>query len=138
MGRDVANVRPSWAREIQEASNAFIMMKARIERNVEQRTAMLAGVSHDLRTVLTRLHLELALMPETGTSAAMREDVAEMQRMLEGYLSFARGDGGEESRETAIVNLTTQIGEDVARSGRTIMLDLPNSLVAAVKPQALK
>ena len=68
----------------------------------------------------------------------MREDVAEMQRMLEGYLSFARGDGGEESRETDIVNLITQIGEDCARSGRTIMLDLPDSLVASVKPQALK
>ena len=76
-------------------------------------------------------------MPETGTSAAMREDVAEMQRMLEGYLSFARGDGGEESRENDIVNLITQIGEDCARSGRTIMLNLPDSLVAAVKPQAL-
>ena len=61
---------------------------------------MLAGVSHDLRTILTRLTLELALMPETATSQAMREDVAEMQRMLEGYLSFARGDGGEDLRET--------------------------------------
>jgi two-component system osmolarity sensor histidine kinase EnvZ len=138
MGRDVANFRPSGAREIQEASNAFIMMRARIERNVEQRTAMLAGVSHDLRTVLTRLNLELALMPQTAETAAMREDVAEMQRMLEGYLSFARGDGGEESREIDIVNLITQIGEDCARFGRTIMLDLPDSLLASVKPQALK
>jgi two-component system osmolarity sensor histidine kinase EnvZ len=138
MGRDVANFRPSGAREIQEASNAFIMMKARIERNVEQRTAMLAGVSHDLRTVLTRLNLELALMPETAATAAMREDVAEMQRMLEGYLSFARGDGGEESRETDIVNLITQISEDFARSGRVISLNLPDSLMASVKPQALK
>jgi two-component system, OmpR family, osmolarity sensor histidine kinase EnvZ len=138
MGRDVANFRPSGAREIQEASNAFIMMKARIERNVEQRTAMLAGVSHDLRTVLTRLNLELALMPETAATAAMREDVAEMQRMLEGYLSFARGDGGEESRETDIVNLVTQIGEDFARSGRSITVKLPDSLMASVKPQALK
>jgi two-component system osmolarity sensor histidine kinase EnvZ len=138
MGRDVANFRPSGAREIQEASNAFIMMKARIERNVEQRTAMLAGVSHDLRTVLTRLNLELALMPETAATAAMREDVAEMQRMLEGYLSFARGDGGEESRETDIVNLVTQISEDFARSGRSITVKLPDSLMASVKPQALK
>src|SRR5262249_52458611 len=104
----------------------------------EQRTAMLAGVSHDLRTVLTRLNLELALMSETAATAAMREDVAEMQRMLEGYLSFARGDGGEESRETDIVNLVAQLGEDFGRAGRTIMLNLPDSLMAAAKPQALK
>ena len=138
MGREVANFRPSGAREVQEASNAFIMMKSRIERHVEQRTAMLAGVSHDLRTILTRLTLELALMPETPTSQAMREDVAEMQRMLEGYLSFARGDGGEASQTSDIAALINQISDECARSGHTIKVVMPSVLNGWAKPQALK
>src|SRR5437762_9822854 len=116
-GREAPNFRPRGAREVRRASVAFLEMKSRIERTMEQRTAMLAGVSHDLRTILTRLKLELALIPETAATAAMREDVAEMQRMHEGYLSFARGDGGEASRETDIAYLVSPIREDFAPSG---------------------
>jgi signal transduction histidine kinase len=84
------------AREVRQAGIAFIDMKRRIERAIEQRTTMLNGVSHDLRTVLTRFKLSLALIGESaGAPTISRSDVVEMQRMLEAYLAFARGDGGE-------------------------------------------
>ena len=82
------------------AAQAFIEMKARIERSIEQRTAMLAGVSHDLRTILTRFKLELALIGDSPEVEAMRKDVDEMNGMLEGYLAFARGDSGEQAQPT--------------------------------------
>ena len=94
-GRDVPNFRPRGAREVRRAAQAFIEMKTRIERAIEQRTTMLAGVSHDLRTVLTRFKLELALLGDSPEIEAMKKDVDEMARMLEAYLAFARGDLGE-------------------------------------------
>src|SRR5690606_33606853 len=99
-GRDVPHFRPRGAREVRRAANAFIEMKARVERTMEQRTAMLAGVSHDLRTILTRFKLELALLDESPEIDAMKKDVDEMARMLEAYLAFARGDTGESAEPT--------------------------------------
>ena len=99
-GRPVAAFRPRGAREVRQAAQAFIDMRERIERQVEQRTTMLSGVSHDLRTVLTRFKLELALLGDTPDTEALRADVDEMSRMLEDYLAFAQGDAGE----------TTEIG----------------------------
>jgi len=86
--------RPRGAREVRQAAHAFIEMRDRIERHVEQRTVMLAGVSHDLRTVLTRFKLQLAMFEETPELEAMRADVDEMQAMLEDYMAFAKGDAG--------------------------------------------
>ena len=96
-GREVPDFRPRGAREVRRAAQAFIEMKSRIERTMEQRTAMLAGVSHDLRTILTRFKLELALIGDSPEVEAMKKDVDEMGRMLEAYLAFARGDSGEQS-----------------------------------------
>ena len=93
-GREI-DFRPRGAREVRQAGYAFIAMKRRIERAIEQRTAMLNGVSHDLRTVITRFKLSLALMGDSEDSEEMKKDVDEMQRMLEGYLAFARGDASE-------------------------------------------
>src|SRR5262249_10069008 len=90
-GREVPDFRPRGAREVRPAAVAFIEMKRRIERAMEQRTAMLAGVSHDLRTILTRFKLELALIGDSPEVEAMKKDVDEMARMLEAYLAFARG-----------------------------------------------
>jgi len=81
---------------VRQAANAFIEMRDRIERHVEQRTIMLAGVSHDLRTVLTRFKLQLAMFEDSPELEAMRADVDEMQAMLEDYMAFAKGDAGEE------------------------------------------
>src|SRR3979490_3112986 len=93
-GREAPNFRPRGAREVRRAAQAFLEMKARIERSIEQRTAMLAGVSHDLRTLLTRFKLELALIGDSPEVEALRKDVDEMARMLEAYLAFASGDTG--------------------------------------------
>ena len=90
-GREVPDFRPRGAREVRQAAQSFIEMKTRVERTIEQRTAMLAGVSHDLRTILTRFKLELALIGDGPDVEAMKKDVDEMNGMLEGYLAFARG-----------------------------------------------
>lgn len=94
-GRDVTGFRPRGAREVRGAALAFLEMRRRIERQIEQRTTMLAGVSHDMRTILTRFKLELALIGDTVETEALRKDVDELQSMLEAYLAFARDDTGE-------------------------------------------
>src|SRR6266702_2204100 len=99
-GREAPNFRPRGAREVRRAAHAFLEMKARIERSIEQRTAMLAGVSHDLRTILTRFKLELELIGDSPEVDGMRKDVDEMSGMLEDYLAFARGDSGEHAQPT--------------------------------------
>ena len=104
---DTPNFRPRGAREVRRAAQAFIEMKARVERSIEQRTAMLAGVSHDLRTILTRFKLELALIGEGPEIDAMRKDVDEMSAMLEAYLAFARGDSGENAQPTDMAARST-------------------------------
>jgi two-component system osmolarity sensor histidine kinase EnvZ len=138
LGREVKNFRPAGAREVQAASNAFLAMKGRIERHVEQRTAMLAGVSHDLRTILTRLTLELAMLPTSPPVEAMREDIAEMRRMLEGYLAFARGDGGEQAEPVDVGELLGAVRTGLARAGKTIEIRSPPGLVTMAKPQSIK
>ena len=99
-GREVPNFRPRGATEVRRAAHAFIEMKSRVERAIEQRTTMLAGVSHDLRTLLTRFKLELALFEDSPEVEALRNDVDEMAKMVEAYLAFARGDAGEQSAPT--------------------------------------
>lgn len=101
-GQDVSSFKPEGAREVRQAAVAFLRMRARITRQIENRTTLLAGVSHDLRTPLTRMKLELALQQETSDQTALREDIAEMESMIDGYLGFVRGDGGEESRELSL------------------------------------
>ena len=95
-GREI-EFRPRGAREVRQAGHAFIEMKRRVERAIEQRTTMLNGVSHDLRTILTRFKLSLALLEQTPEVEDLKRDVDEMSRMLEGYLAFARGDAGEQA-----------------------------------------
>ena len=104
--------RPRGAREVRQAAQAFLEMRDRIKHHVEQRTTMLAGVSHDLRTVLTRFKLELALLGSTPEVEALRSDVNEMQHMLEDYLAFAKGDGGEAAAPTNVGDLLEEVNED--------------------------
>src|SRR5579872_1682711 len=114
-GREAPNFRPRGAREVRRAAAAFLEMKSRVERAIEQRTTMLAGVSHDLRTVLTRFKLELALLGEGPEIDAIKKDVDEMARMLEAYLSFARGDMGEQPCPTDIAALLEELKLDAER-----------------------
>ena len=101
--------RPRGAREVRQAAQAFIEMRDRIERHVEQRTTMLAGVSHDLRTVLTRFKLQLAMFEESPELDAMHADVDEMKAMLEDYVAFAKGDAGEEIVRTDIAEVLAEV-----------------------------
>jgi two-component system osmolarity sensor histidine kinase EnvZ len=141
-GRPVPpDFRPRGAREVRQAAQAFLEMRDRIRHHVEQRTTMLAGVSHDLRTVLTRFKLELALLGDGPEIAALRNDVNEMQHMLEDYLAFAKGDGGEEAAPTSVGELLEEINEETLHYGTPVELRIrqPSSdLVLPLKRQAFK
>jgi len=97
-GQDISGFKPRGASEVRMAGQAFLKMRQRIRRHIEQRTLMLAGVSHDLRTPLTRLKLQLAMQDDTSDTLAARRDVDEMDAMLNGYLDFARGMGEEKAQ----------------------------------------
>ena len=137
-GREVPDFRPRGAREVRQAAHSFIEMKTRIERTLEQRTAMLAGVSHDLRTILTRFKLELALIGDTPEVEAMKKDVDEMNGMLEGYLAFARGDGGEQDAPTHIASLLKELQQEAERQNHQVMAAFTGQPVVIVKPAAFK
>jgi len=137
-GREVPNFRPRGAREVRRAAAAFIEMKTRIERAIEQRTAMLAGVSHDLRTVLTRFKLELALIDTNPEVEAMKKDVDEMARMLEAYLAFARGDLGESSAPTDMADFLEELRLDAERHGHRATVVFHGPPIVTVRPAAFK
>ena len=137
-GRDVPNFRPRGAREVRRAAQAFIEMKTRVERAIEQRTTMLAGVSHDLRTVLTRFKLELALIDDSPEIEAMKKDVDEMARMLEAYLAFARGDLGESSAPTDMAAFLDELKDDAERHGHKTTVVFHGPPVVTVRPAAFK
>ena len=137
-GRDEPNFRPRGAREVRRAAHAFIEMKTRIERAMEQRTAMLAGVSHDLRTVLTRFKLELALLGDRPEIDMLRKDVDEMARMLEAYLAFARGDNGEQPAQTDMAEFLDELRADVERNGHRSTVAFHGQPIVTVRPAAFR
>jgi two-component system osmolarity sensor histidine kinase EnvZ len=140
-GRAVPDFKPYGATEVRRAAQAFITMRERIERHVTQRTEMLAGVSHDLKTPLTRMKLALALMADDADIKALREDIAEMEHMLDDYLAFARGEGGEESTPTDLGEL---VRDAAAAAGRAhgemaeVPVAAPENLIVSVKRAALR
>jgi two-component system, OmpR family, osmolarity sensor histidine kinase EnvZ len=136
-GREV-DFRPRGAREVRRAGRAFVEMKRRIERSIEQRTTMLNGVSHDLRTILTRFKLSLALIEDSADVEALRKDVDEMARMLEGYLAFARGDAGEQAVPTDIRSLLDELRNDVERQGDLASVEIVGDPVATLRPDAFR
>jgi two-component system osmolarity sensor histidine kinase EnvZ len=137
-GREAPNFRPRGAREVRRAAAAFLEMKIRIERSIEQRTTMLAGVSHDLRTVLTRFKLELALLGDSPEVEAIKKDVDEMAAMLEAYLAFARGDTGEQSAPTDIAALLEELRLDIERHGHRATAAFHGPAEVTVRPAAFK
>ena len=141
-GRAVPDFKPYGATEVRRAAQAFITMRERIERHVQQRTEMLAGVSHDLRTPLTRIRLQLAMMKQGPEIDALRDDIAEMQRMLDEYLDFARGEEGEKSQLADLGDLVRDAAEAAARA-RTggenrLVLEVPSGTLLSVKANALR
>jgi two-component system, OmpR family, osmolarity sensor histidine kinase EnvZ len=141
-GRPVPpDFRPRGAREVRQAAQAFLEMRDRIRHQIEQRTTMLAGVSHDLRTVLTRFKLELALLGDGAEIAALRSDVNEMQHMLEDYLAFAKGDGGEEAAPTSVRELLEEVNEETLHYGTPIEIRIRQpgtDFILPLKRQAFK
>ena len=137
-GRDVPNFKPEGATEVRQAARAFIKMRDRLQRQITQRTEMLAGVSHDLRTPLTRMKLALELMPDDPSVAELKSDVAAMQRMVQGYLDFARGEGEEAERDTDIVLLINELISSVQRAGVPIFAALPEHHVLPLRRDATR
>jgi len=131
-----ASFRPRGAEEVKRAGHAFIQMRERIERQIEQRTAMLTGVSHDLRTILTRFKLQLALSGSKPDVAALNQDVEDMQTMLEGYLSFARGDALEDPGRFDLADYFAKIGEEARLRKRKLTTSLTGSPDLQVRPNA--
>lgn len=136
-GREI-EFRPRGAREVRRAAFAFLEMKRRIERAIEGRTTMLNGVSHDLRTILTRFRLSLALLSDEDETAELIADVDEMQRMLEAYLAFARGDIGEIAAPTDIPALLDQLRSEAERLGRPAEMFYAGEPIVTVRPDAFK
>src|SRR5271154_6077714 len=136
-GRDL-DFSPHGAREVRQAGRAFIEMKRRIERATEQRTAMLNGVSHDLRTILTRFKLSLALLDNSADSELLQRDVDEMGQMLEGYLSFARGDTGESTAWVNIGSMLEDLRAASERHGASLGVETRGNLDIRIRPMAMK
>jgi two-component system osmolarity sensor histidine kinase EnvZ len=105
---------------------------------MEQRTTMLAGVSHDLRTILTRFKLEMALLGDSPEVEAMKKDIDEMARMLEAYLAFARGDTGEQSEPTDMAAVLEELKTDVERQGDKATVAFHGIPIVTVRPAAFK
>ena len=137
-GRPVSFTKPEGALEVRQAGAAFLRMRERIDRQIRQRTEMLAGVSHDLRTPLTRMKLALAFLGEDAAVAELKSDVAEMERLVNLYLDFARGEGTETTIDTDIAPLIEDVAAAAERQGATLTLGRIDALVLPVRPNALR
>jgi two-component system, OmpR family, osmolarity sensor histidine kinase EnvZ len=141
-GRAVPDFKPYGATEVRKAAQAFITMRARIERYVQQRTEMLAGVSHDLKTPLTRLRLQLAMMNSGPETISALQDVREMEHMLDEYLDFARGDSGEDAEPADLGEVVTEAALSAAQARAAgadrIHVESPRGIRLVIKRNALK
>lgn len=132
--------KPEGSREVRQAAQAFIDMQGRIRRQIQQRTTMLAGVSHDLRTPLTRMKLQAAMMPSTPDNDALKQDISDMERMIDAYLDFARGEGGEKSARENIGGIIERLVNGFKRQSVKVHLDIDagSELMAHIRPLALE
>ncbi len=142
MGRDIGPIKPEGASEVRQAATAFNRMQERIGRFLAQRTEMLAGVSHDLRTPLTRLRLVLAMMPKREELrqdlGEMAADVDEMERMIEAYLAFARGEGTEQAEPADLRALLEEVAAGARRAGAEVSLNVPSELRLPLRVNAVR
>ncbi|MDE1896666.1 MAG: HAMP domain-containing protein [Rhodospirillales bacterium] len=140
MGRDNGPIRPEGAIEVRRAATAFNRMQERLRRFLTQRTTMLAGVSHDLRTPLTRLRLALAMQPSVTPDDLqdMESDIAEMEHLIGIYLNFARGEGSEQAVPTDLPVLLEEICVAAKRTGATISLSAPETMIVTLRPEAMR
>lgn len=135
----VLDYSPRGALEVRAAGRAFLDMRARIERQIEQRTMMLSGVSHDLRTPLTRMKLGLTMLEQGPDTDALIRDVEEMEALLTAFLDFARSDALDDPEEVDVLALARQVAEDAGRMGGRVELVLPDAVpLSALRPGAVR
>lgn len=138
-GREVSDFKLEGAKEVRQAGQAFLDMRTRIQRQISQRTDMLAGVSHDLRTPLTRLKLQLAMLGENEDTRHMRQDIREMENMIDGYLNFVRGEGNENTVMLNVSELIEDIIQSSRREGLSIHLEKNGmNLVMPLRPSSFR
>ena len=141
-GRAVPDFKPYGATEVRRAAQAFLTMRQRIERHVGQRTEMLAGLSHDMKTPLSRMKLQLAMMEESPDIQALRGDIAEMEYMLNEYLDFARGEAGEQSTPEDLSELARDAAAACAGAlgmeQANVSVEAAGPVLLDVKPKALR
>jgi two-component system osmolarity sensor histidine kinase EnvZ len=137
-GRDVLHFKPEGAAEVRQAAAAFKLMQGRIQRQISQRTEMLAGVSHDLGTVLTRMKLELAMLGDFPEAMALAADVTEMEHMIEGYLAFARSEGAENAVSVEVDRLLAEVANNARRNGAQIEFETHTGMTIALRPNAFR
>ncbi len=138
-GHDAPDYRPTGATEVRKAGYAFIAMRERIRRQLDQRMTMLAGVSHDLRTPLTRIKLALAMQPETAEITDLRNDVLEMEHMVEAYLDFARNEAADEDpKPFDLAEMISEIAANAKRTGHELTVEAPSQLIISARRSALQ
>lgn len=130
--------KPEGAREIRQAGRAFIEMSDRIRRQIEQRAAMLAGISHDLRTPLTRMKLEVSMLGNEDEIKALQKDIHDMERMINAYLEFTRDEGGEETERVDITYMLTELAANIRREGLEAHTDIEKLYMLRVRPLAFQ
>jgi two-component system, OmpR family, osmolarity sensor histidine kinase EnvZ len=137
-GQDVGEFRAQGATEVRQAARAFGLMRARIKRQIIQRTEMLAGVSHDLKTPLTRMKLQIAMLGDGPDVTDLNSDIEEMEHMIEGYLAFARGEGEESAVSTDLDALLDEVVVSARRQGGDVRLEARTGLSMIIRPNAMK
>jgi two-component system osmolarity sensor histidine kinase EnvZ len=136
-GRDVQFFKPQGAREVRQAGDAFLNMHKRIRRQIEQRTFMLAGVSHDLRTPLTRMKLQLAMLGDGQDVQDMRKDIEDMERMITGYLDFVRGDGDEQARKVKVSEVLKEAAQQADEPAGGVQFNIIDDVEIEVRSVAM-
>ncbi len=137
-GQDVSLYKARGAREVRQATHAFFAMRARIKRHIDQRAQLLAGVSHDLRTPLTRLKLQFALMPPSPEIEAAKRDIEEVNDTLGEYLAFAKGQWTEDPQPTDIGRIVDEVAAEARRTGADVQVEREDQLIAPARMRAVK
>lgn len=137
-GQDSPGFRPQGAQEVRLASRAFINMRERITRQIAGRVEMLAGISHDLRTPLTRIKLQLEMLPANDKIEGLKQDVLEMEKMIAEYLDYARGEGGEQTCSVQLSEFLQTIVEKYSEQKKNVSLQMNGDAPIALKPNAMR
>ena len=137
-GEDFIEFKESGATEVRQAGLAFNKMKERIRRQIQQRTDMLAAISHDLRTPLTRIKLELEMMPNSKENDLLKKEVIDMQNMIGEYLQFVKGDTLEVAEETDLSTLISDVCAQFSRKDFKVDQDITKAIHTRLKPGAIK